>query len=287
MAKNPAKPPLPRLAGVIGWPIGHSMSPLIHQTFAAREGVDAVYLPIVAEPGFEAFARAAEALREMGFKGVNVTLPHKENALRYAETASDAAKKTGAANMLTFNTESGTVAANSDATGFRRMLLDSKVSTRKTLVIGAGGAARAILWALRRKPFITEVTVSNRTRARADEVALIANAHVIDWERRNDALADADLVVNTTSLGMINQPSLDLDCERLRPGSVVCDIVYTPLKTKLLEQAEARGLRTIDGLTMLMHQAVPGYKAWLGTRAEVDEDLRARLEAALAGGKTR
>lgn len=288
MAQTPSKPPPPRAAGVIGWPIGHSLSPMIHQIFAAREGVDAVYLPIVAEPGFEAFARAAGALRDIGFKGVNVTLPHKENALRYAAAASPAAKAAGAANMLTFSAE-GPYADNSDVGGFAAALSDvlkAGERPRRAVVLGAGGAARGIVVALKGLG-LEEIAVANRTPDKAARLAADLGAATAPWEKRAERLAAADVLVNTTSLGMAGEPSLELSLDLLPETAIVADIVYRPLETPLLAAARARELRTVDGLSMLMHQAVPGYKAWLGSRAAVDADLRARLEATLGGGKTR
>jgi shikimate dehydrogenase len=287
MAKTLEKPSLPRAAGVIGWPIGHSLSPLIHQTFAAREGVDAVYLPIAVEPGFEAFARAAEALRKMGFKGVNVTLPHKENALRYAAAASEAASRAGAANMLTFS-EDGPYTDNSDVAGFAAALaeiLNPDEKPKRGMVLGAGGAARGVILALKVLG-LEEIVIANRSPEKAARLAAEFGAAAAPWEKRSDALAGAGILVNTTSLGMEGEPPLDISLETLPAAAIVADIVYRPLKTPLLAAARNRGFRVSDGLSMLMHQAVPGYKAWLGSRAEVDANLRARLEAALAGGKT-
>lgn len=287
MAETPSKPPLPRVAGVVGWPIGHSLSPLIHQTFAAREGADAVYLPIIAEPGFEAFARAAEALAGMGFRGVNVTLPHKENALRYAAAASPAARAAGAANMLTFSAD-GPYADNSDVAGFAAALSDglkAGENPRRAVVLGAGGAARGVILALKGLG-LEEIAVANRTPDKAARLAADLSVRTIAWEKRAEGLAAADILVNTTSLGMAGEPPLDIDLALLPQTAMVADIVYRPLVTPLLGAARARGLRTADGLSMLMYQAVSGYKAWFGARAEVDADLRARLEAALAAGKT-
>lgn len=271
----------PILAGVVGWPVGHSLSPLIHGEWARRAGINGRYVPIPVEPDYDAFARAMDDLKSQGLKGVNITIPHKEHALRYADLASEAAKKIGAANMMTFSETDGCVAANSDATGFRSMLLDEGAAPARALVLGAGGAARAILWALRRKPFAAEILLTNRTRERAETIAPIGDARIIDWEDRNEAVEECDLLVNTTSLGMSGQPTLEIDLGALKPSALVADIVYSPLETGLLKAAKARGCKTIDGLAMLMHQAVPGFKAWFGGEAVVDDALRAILVAAL------
>lgn len=269
------------LAGVVGWPVSHSLSPVIHGAWAAREGLNARYDRIAIEPTDEAFRNQMDALRRRGYRGVNVTIPHKERALRFADEASKAAQTIGAANMLTFS-ETVTIADNSDATAIRSIFLDLAKKPARALVLGAGGAARAILFALAHLPYTVDVVIANRTRARAVEIAPIAKAEIADWEERDAALAKADLVINATALGMTGQPPLDLDHDRLKPGAAVFDIVYAPLETPLLAAARARGLTVIDGLEMLMRQAAPGYLAWLGTRAAIDQDLRARLEAALA-----
>lgn len=269
-----------RRAAVIGWPVSHSLSPLIHTTWAAREGVNARYEAIAVEPSDEAFRRRINELRTEGYAGVNVTIPHKQRALKFADRASAAATAIGAANMLTFAAD-GVIAENSDAAAISAILKTLPAPPASALVLGAGGAARGILFALANGARPPKIILANRTRARAEEIAAIANADVIDWSQRDDALDSADLVINATSLGMKGQPPLDLDDHRFKDGAVILDIVYSPLETPLLAAAKARGLRAIDGLEMLMRQAVPGYRAWLGNKAEVDADLRARLEAAL------
>jgi len=269
----------PRLAAVVGWPVSHSLSPLIHSTWAAREGVDARYEAIAVEPDDEAFRARINALRAEGWRGVNVTIPHKERALKIADKASEAARAIGAANMLTFG-KGGVYAENSDATAVRDIVLGLSALPRSALVLGAGGAARGVLYALRAAG-VARIFLANRTRARAEEIAPVAAAEALDWDAREAALEDVDLVVNATSLGMKGNPPLVLDVARLGRGAAVFDTVYSPLETPLLKDAKARGLKAIDGLEMLMRQAVPGYLAWLGARAEIDADLRARLEAAL------
>lgn len=270
----------PRLAAVIGWPVSHSLSPLIHATWAAREGVNAYYTPVAAAPSFEEFARVADGLKAAGFRGANVTLPHKEHALRYAGAASEEARGAGAANMLTFR-GADAYAENSDIAGFAASLNEAGGKRRTALVIGAGGAARAVLIALSRKCGVETIWVVNRTRARGEAVAALVGAGAVDWTRLGEKLPQADVIVNATTLGMSGQPALEVDAATLNPETVVCDIVYSPLETPLLRSARARGCRTVDGLSMLMHQAVPAYLAWLGAKAVVDADLRARLEAAL------
>ncbi|MCB9955312.1 MAG: shikimate dehydrogenase [Caulobacterales bacterium] len=280
--KAVVKPAPPKTAGVVGWPVGHSLSPLIHQTFASREGVDAVYLPIAVEPGYTAFERAMDALKAMGVKGVNVTIPHKEHALKYAASASDAAKAAGAANMLTFR-DDGPYADNSDIIGFAsglEAILTANDKRGRAVVLGAGGAARGVIIALKSLGF-SPIVILNRTAEKAEVLAKELGGETAPWDSRNQALAGASLLVNTTSLGMTGEPPLEIDLAGLPETAIVADIVYKPLETALLAAAKARGLRVMDGLSMLMHQAVPGYKAWLGSIAVVDADLRARLEKAL------
>jgi shikimate dehydrogenase len=282
------KPPLPRVAGIVGWPIGHTLSPLIHQIWAGREGLDAVYLPVAAEPGYDVFARAAEALRNAGFRGLNVTIPHKENALAYAQAASPAAKKAGAANMLTFAPD-GPYADNSDIEGFAKALAEGSRPGEipaRAVVLGAGGAARGVVLALKGLG-IGDIVIANRTEKKAARLAKDFGARAVAWEERARALKGAGLLVNATSLGMDGAPALEIALDTLPADAIVADIVYRPLQTPLLAAARAQGLRAADGLSMLMHQAAAGYKAWLGTTAEVDADLRRRLEAALDEGKTR
>lgn len=277
-----ASPDAPRLAAVLGWPIHHSLSPLVHRTWAAREGANAHYIPLAVAPDYDSFARACDALRALGFSGCNVTLPHKEHALRYATTSAPRAAKAGAANMLTFAAD-GAHADNSDIAGFAGALRDAApgLEPGRAVVLGAGGAARGVVLALAEMAF-APIVVVNRSRERAETVAaLAAQAAPLDWADREEPLDGARLVVNATSLGMKGQPPLELSLARLSGEAVVADIVYAPLETPLLRAARARGQRTADGLAMLMHQATFGYRAWLGTEAKVDAGLRRLLEEAL------
>jgi shikimate dehydrogenase len=269
-----------RRAGVIGWPVNHSLSPLIHRTWGQREGRAISYEAIPVEPTDDAFRAAIERLAADGYKGVNVTLPHKERALLIADEASGEARAAGAANMLTF-ARRRLLADNSDIAGFAAAIEETGRKPASALILGAGGAARGVAVALARRLGAKTITIANRTRARAEEVARLVEAEPIDWASRADALLNVDLLVNTTSLGMTGEPPLEIDLARLPKGAIVADIVYSPLETPLLAAARARGLAIIDGLSMLMHQAAFGYRAWLGNDAVVDADLRARLVAAL------
>lgn len=278
----------PILAGVVGWPVGHSLSPLIHSIWAMRAGIDGYYVPIAIEPSFDDFARAMDSLIKLGFRGVNVTLPHKEHALRYAVRASDTATKARAANMLTFCSE-GPFAENSDIAGFTDVLEDCfgpSLQKETALILGAGGAARGVAIAIKTFGF-SNIYIANRTHEKAKALASEFQLNPVIWEQRDNALADVDLVVNTTSLGMTGQPPLEIRTEQLTPQAVVADIVYAPLETRLLKAARTRGCKTANGLMMLMHQAAPGFRAWFGGTASVDTKLRNALEAEVArrGGK--
>lgn len=269
----------PILAGVVGNPIAHSLSPLIHTVWAGRAGINGYYIPVEAPPAYEDFAAVMDGLRKVGFAGVNVTLPHKENAFRYAAEKSERARLASAANMLTFE-DGGASVDNSDISGFAAALA-AELKTGETpgpaLVLGAGGAARGIILALR-EAGCERIMLSNRTRARAETLAEAFSLDgVVDWENKESALEQSRIVVNTTSLGMTGEPPLDIDISGLCRDGIVADIVYTPLRTLFLENAARTGRRAVDGLSMLMHQAAPGFRRWFKGPAVVDDELRETL----------
>lgn len=269
----------PILAGVVGNPIGHSLSPLIHTVWANRAGVNGYYVPVEAPHAYDDFAAVIDGLRKVGFAGVNVTLPHKENAYRYAAERTSRAELASAVNMLTF-AENGVTADNSDISGFAAAL-SAELSNGETpgpaFVLGAGGAARGIILALK-EAGCERIVLSNRTRAKAESLAeAFALSDIVDWDERKDSLKECRILINTTSLGMTGQPPLDLDLSGLSADAIVADIVYTPLETPLLQNAALREMRAIDGLSMLMHQAAPGFRQWFKGDAVVDEELRAIL----------
>lgn len=280
-------PGSPRLAGVIGWPARHSLSPVMHRYWAERAGLDVAYLPLLVEPGCASLSRAVAAVRGVGLIGVNVTLPHKEHALKIADTASDSARAIGAANMLTFRADR-IHAHNSDAAGFATAIASMLPTSGeiRALILGAGGAARAVAFALARmlpaKDRAIRLAVSNRTADRAARVAADFGGDVIPWSERSERLAEFNLLVNATSLGMRETPALEIDLAGLPDAAFVADIVYAPLQTPLLRAARARGLRAADGLGMLMWQAVPAFEEWFAAPAPADAALRAHLTAALA-----
>lgn len=270
------RPEVP-LAGVIGDPVAHSLSPRLHGHWLRRYGLRGHYVPL-----HIAHANLADALRllpQMGFVGVNVTIPHKEYVLSLASHVTDRAALIGAANTLTFLNDGRVQADNTDGVGFleniRQNLPGWTAASGPALVLGAGGAAKAIVSALIQDG-APRVHIVNRTRPRADALRDQFGARVEshDWMRIPDLVPDVALIVNTTSLGMVGQPPLVLDLSRLSPPTVVTDIVYKPLETDLLVQARAMGCETVDGLGMLLHQAVPGFERWFGHTPLVDDDLR-------------
>ena len=264
------------LAGVIGDPIAHSKSPVLHGHWLARYGIKGHYVPL--HVSHEKLGKVLKQLPNMGFKGVNVTIPHKELALSMASGVSDRAALIGAANTLTF-TSGGIQADNTDGVGFianiKQAVPDWQPSDGPTMVLGAGGAARAVLSALIQGGS-PRVILANRTRARAETLRsqLGARVELLPWTRVADALGDVQTIVNTTSLGMAGAAPLQLDFSRVRPGTVVNDLVYVPLETEFLAAAREAGCRTVDGLGMLLHQAAPGFERWFGRRPEVDDELR-------------
>jgi shikimate dehydrogenase len=263
-----------RLAGVIGDPIGHSRSPRLHGHWLRRYEIDGHYVPLHVRPGD--LTEALRLLPRLGFAGVNVTMPHKVAAFELAHEVTDRARVAGAANTLTFR--DGRVAAdNTDGLGFVRSLQQAagrSATDLPVVVLGAGGAARGIVAALV-EAGAPSVRIANRTAARAEALAALFDRRVTaaPW----DVLSEGEgpiLLVNTTSLGMTGQAPLRFDVDALAPGSVVADIVYDPLDTPLLAAARARSLVAVDGLGMLLHQAVPGFAAWFGVTPEVDAELR-------------
>lgn len=266
-----------RLAGVMGWPVAHSRSPRLHGFWLERYRIDGAYVPLAVQP--ERIGEALRALPVLGFRGANLTLPHKEAALEHLEEIDANARRLGAVNTVTVRDDGSLHGENTDGFGFLAHLRDTvdgwRAEGRVAVVLGAGGAARAIAAALD-DDGARNVRVLNRTRARAEALAesLGGTIEALPWEERSDVLADADLLVNTTTLGMAGQPVLELNLSALPAAAVVYDIVYVPLETPLLKAARARGNPIVDGLGMLLHQARPGFEAWFGVKPAVDEDLR-------------
>jgi shikimate dehydrogenase len=270
------------LAGVLGAPVGHSRSPRLHGHWLKVHGLAGHYVPLHVAP--EDLREVLEALPKAGFVGVNVTIPHKQAVLPLAAQVSEAARRIGAANTLTFLPAGGFHADNTDAAGFMANLRAGApgwvARDGRALVLGAGGAARAVVVALL-DAGVPGIILANRSRDRAEELAeqMGPALTVIDWNARKDAVSDAGLIVNTTSLGMSGQPPLEISLDGLRNGTVVTDLVYTPLETPLLTVARNAGATVVDGLGMLIYQGVPGFHKWFGLRPEVDAATRAAVLA--------
>jgi shikimate dehydrogenase len=266
-----------KVAGVIGYPVKHSKSPKLHGYWLEKYGIDGAYVPLEIKP--EDFEKAVLGLKASGFKGCNVTVPHKEAAYRLADEVGEHAKKMGSGNTLVFREDGSIFIDNTDGYGFIENIFESvpswKPEAGPAMVLGAGGAARAIVVGLA-DAGVPEILLTNRTRARAETLAeeLDVNIRVIDWEDRSTALSDCAFLTNTTTLGMHGQPDLEIDLTNLSKEALVNDIVYVPLMTDLLKQAQAHGCQIVDGLGMLLHQGRPGFKEWFGTDPKVDADLR-------------
>lgn len=274
------------VAGVMGWPVGHSRSPVLHNFWLARAGIDGAYIPMAVPP--HRLGEALRALPALGLAGTNVTIPHKEAAFAAVDEADGIARRIGAVNTVVVRGDGALSGSNTDAFGFVEALR-SRLGTWSgtgiaAAVLGAGGAARAIVAALQDEG-AGEIRLVNRTRGRADALCERFGAPLVavDWDEREGALEGAALVVNTTSLGMAGGAPLALRLDGLPAEAVVNDIVYTPLETPLLAAARARGCRAVDGLEMLLHQARPGFAAWYGAEPVVDDALRGHVAADLLG----
>ncbi|MGJ8546139.1 MAG: shikimate dehydrogenase [Sulfitobacter sp.] len=278
MSTTPAPLAKIPLAGVIGSPIAHSKSPQLHRHWLKTYNINGHYIPLDVAP--ESLEQVVRNLPKMGFVGANVTIPHKEAVMEIADLVTDRATLIGAANTLIFRKDGKIHADNTDGYGFLENLRAGAPRWRPqsgpAAIFGAGGAARAVIASLL-DAGVPEIYLSNRTRVRADKLREdFGNRLVVyDWIKAGNMLDDASLVVNTTSLGMIGKPALRVPLDGLNPGAVVTDLVYAPLKTDLLATAESYGCTTVDGLGMLLHQAVPGFERWFGKRPVVDSATRA------------
>ena len=265
------------LAGVIGWPIAHSRSPRLHGFWLKHHDIDGAYLPLAVAP--EKLESAVLGLRDAGFRGLNVTIPHKEAVMTLCDRVDETAQRIGAVNTLVFEGET-ILGSNSDAFGFIENLKTGAAGHDLTaapgLLLGAGGAARAVAVALL-DAGLPELLICNRSPERAEALAAALGTRVkaLSWSARAEALSDLGLLVNSTSLGMSGHPPLDLSLDLLPVRALVTDLVYTPLETPLLAAAKARGCSVVAGLGMLLHQARPGFRAWFGVDPEVTPELRA------------
>jgi shikimate dehydrogenase len=274
----------------MGWPVSQVFSPRLHGFWLTELKIDGALVPLAVQP--EDFSVVVRGLMKAGFRGSNVTIPHKEAAFALCHDCDLAARAAGAVNLLIFHADGRIEGRNTDATGLAQSLREKLgadcVRGKAAVVLGAGGAARAAVVALHDLG-AGEIRILNRTRSRADQLAAALAAQVRpkllvldgkDWTR---AASGAALVVHTTSAGMKGTPSLDLDLSALPRDAAVCDIVYNPLETPLLKRAQAAGLHTVDGLGMLMHQGVPAFEAFFGATPKVTPALRQYLEDALHG----
>ncbi|WP_406647272.1 shikimate dehydrogenase [Aliisedimentitalea scapharcae] len=266
------------LAGVIGSPVAHSRSPRVHRHWLNTYGLQGYYIPMdVASKDLEQVIRT---LPDMGFVGANVTIPHKEAVMSIADQITDRATLIGAANTLIFRPDGKIHADNTDGYGFITNLQqgapDWDAKAGPAVVLGAGGAARAVVASLV-EAGAPEILLTNRTRGRAEQLRedFGQRIKVVDWVQAGNLFEGANLVVNTTSLGMVGKPELRVPLDGLEPGTLVTDLIYAPLQTRLLRIAEEVGCQTVDGLGMLLHQAVPGFERWFGQRPDVDNATRA------------
>jgi shikimate dehydrogenase len=278
-----------RLAGIMGWPISHSRSPTLHNFWLDEHGIDGVYVPLSVRP--EDLAQALRALPVLGFRGCNLTLPHKQMAISIVDRVDSLARRIGAMNTVVVAPDGSLEGSNTDAYGFRESLHDAapdwNPAGSTAVILGAGGAARAVVAALI-EAGIAEIRLVNRTLAHARRIAedlatIPSRVSVYRWDERDPLLADAGLLVNTTSLGMAGEPDLAIDLAVLPRDAIVVDIVYVPLETGLLAAARARGNRVVDGLGMLLHQGRPGFEAWFGVPVQATRELRIAVLTTLGG----
>ena len=271
------------VAGVIGWPVGHSRSPRLHGFWLEAYGIDGAYVPMAVRP--ERLEAALRGLAALGLRGCNVTLPHKEATLALADEADEVARRIGAANTVIVDEDGRLTVTNTDAFGFVENLearAPDWPSARPAVLLGAGGASRAVIVALL-DAGVPEIRVANRTAERAQKLRADFGAAVLPvaWDERAAALDGAGLVVNGTQLGMTGQPPLEIALDALGADAVVYDLVYSPLETALLREAGRRHLRCVDGLGMLLHQARPGFAAWFGREPAVSGALHAYVAEGL------
>ena len=268
------------LAGVIGDPISHSKSPTLHRLWLNQNNINGHYIPLkVSKIDLELVLKT---LPKMGFSGVNVTVPHKESVLKIANEITQSASQIGSANTLTFLPCGGFKADNTDGYGFLKNLEENEPtwdsSNAKVLIIGAGGASRAVISALLNLG-VSKIVITNRTYERANELKeyFDRKIDVIKWNEKEQFLREINTLVNTTTLGMLGCENLDLPLLSINKGTIVLDLVYNPIKTTLLQNAEKQGCKIIDGLGMLLHQATPGFKEWFGVEPKITNEIRKRI----------
>jgi shikimate dehydrogenase len=274
-----------RVAGIMGWPVAHSRSPALHGFWLAEHGIDGAYIPLPVHP--DRLEQALRALPALGFRGCNLTIPHKQAALKVMDRVDDFALRIGAMNTVIVMPDGSLEGSNTDVFGFRENLReqapDWHAAAGPAVVLGAGGSARSVIAGLSAMG-IGEIRLVNRTRERAAALARDlavpeTRISVHGWESRAEVLASAGILVNTTSLGMDKEPPLEIELGALPISAVVVDIVYVPLETRLLAAARRRGHPVVDGLGMLLHQGRPGFAAWFGAAPLVTRELRQAMLA--------
>ena len=272
------------MAGVMGWPVMHSRSPLMHNAWLAQQGLAGVYVPLAIRPG--ALAAALRALHPLGFAGCNLTIPHKQAAMVIVDEVDDVARKIGAISCVVVREDGALFGTNNDWLGFignvRERAPDWRADAGPIAVVGAGGGGLAVCYALLREG-AREIRLVNRTPDRAEAVAAALGGpiRVLPWAERHAALTGVAMVVNVTSQGMVGLPPLDLRLDALPRTALAVDIIYTPLETPFLAAARARGNRTINGLGMLLHQGPPAWKLWFGLEPTVTAELREKMELSI------
>jgi shikimate dehydrogenase len=272
------------LAGVIGWPVMHSRSPLLHNYWFRKLGLAGTYVPLAIRP--EDLAAALRALQPLGFAGCNLTIPHKQEAMKIVDEVDAVGRSIGAISCVVVRSDGSLAGSNNDCYGFMENLKQAQPGWRADAgpiaVLGAGGGSRAVCYALA-EAGAREIRLVNRTFARAKGIAdeFGGPIEALPWESRHDVLEGAAMVVNATSQGMVGQPALDIRLDKLPKNALAADIIYIPLETPFLAAARSRGNRTINGLGMLLHQGRPAWKAWFGIDVEVTPELRALMEKSI------
>ena len=277
------------LAGVMGWPVKHSRSPVLHNYWFQKHNLAGTYVPLAIAPG--GLNAALRALHPLGFAGCNLTIPHKQEAMKCVDEVDTVAKKIGAISCVMVRPEGSLAGTNNDCYGFIQSIRQEQPGWRAdggpSVVVGAGGGARAVCYALA-EAGAESIRLVNRTFDRANKIAEDFGGPIkaLPWEQRHDALEDAAMVVNTTSQGMLGQNALDLRLDKLPPRALAVDIIYIPLETPFLRGALERGNPTINGLGMLLHQGRPAWRAWFGIEPEVTAELRAVMEKSIRGAES-
>jgi len=275
------------MAGVMGWPVMHSRSPMMHNYWMEQQGLAGTYVPLAIEPG--KIGPALRAMHPLGFAGCNLTIPHKQAAMEIVDEVDEVAKKIGAISCVVVRDDGSLFGTNNDWLGFLGNLKefhpDWRADAGPVTVIGAGGGSRAVCYALLDQG-VTEIRLVNRTRERAEKLAEEFGGPIAvhPWEERHDALDGVAMAVNVTSQGMQGETALDIQLDALPVDAIAADIIYIPLETPFLAAARARGNPTLNGVGMLLHQGPPAWKRWFGVEPQVTPDLRAEMEKSISGG---